>query len=162
MNDPLATYLNDHLGGAKVATELLEAMRDNKHDARLASFAGDLLPEVESDRDLLASIAEKIGAGSSVFKELGGWIGEKAMRMKLGQSGEDDFGTFQALEFLTMGVQGKAALWRALAVATVSDARLQGYDYPGLILRAEAQYAKGEEQRLHSAKMAFLKQGVRG
>ena len=50
MSDPLATYLHDHLGGARAAIELLAAMRDQQKDKALGDFAAHLLAEVEADR----------------------------------------------------------------------------------------------------------------
>jgi hypothetical protein len=51
MSDPLATYLHDHLGGAKAAIDLLEAMRDGQQEQPLKDFAANLLIEVQADRD---------------------------------------------------------------------------------------------------------------
>ena len=83
MSDPLATYLHDHLGGARAAIELLAAMRDQQQDKALGDFAAHLLAEVEADRDTLQRLAEKVGGGSNLIKELTGWLGEKATRLKL-------------------------------------------------------------------------------
>jgi hypothetical protein len=41
MSDPLATYLHDHLGGAKAAIDLLEAMRDRQEEQALRAFAAN-------------------------------------------------------------------------------------------------------------------------
>ena len=60
MSDPLATYLHDHLGGARAAIDLLGAMRDHQKDKPLGDFAAYLLAEVEADRDTLQRLAEKV------------------------------------------------------------------------------------------------------
>ena len=65
MSDPLSTYLHDHLGGAKAAIDLLEAMRDGHKDQPLRDFAAYLLVEVQADRDTLQRLAEKVGSGSN-------------------------------------------------------------------------------------------------
>jgi hypothetical protein len=89
MTDPLATYLHDHLGGAKAAIDLLEAMRDRQEEQQLRDFAANLLIEVKADRDTLQRLAEKVGSGSNFLKEFTGWAAEKVTRLKLGQgSGE--------------------------------------------------------------------------
>lgn len=154
MSDPLETYLQDHLGGARVAIELLQAMR-NRNDQPLKKLAEHLLPEIEADRDLLQGIAEKIDGGTNVLKEVTGWVSEKATRVKLGQTSGDEFSAFQTLEFLALGVLGKVALWRALDVAAVSDERLRGYDFEHLVTRAGEQHAEIERRRLESAEKAF-------
>jgi N-acetylglucosamine kinase-like BadF-type ATPase len=66
MSEPLVTYLDDHLGGAQIATELLEAMRDQHDNQRFREFASSLLPEIEADDRTLRSVAETIGAGPNV------------------------------------------------------------------------------------------------
>jgi hypothetical protein len=72
MSEPLAVYLEDHLSGARFALELLQAMRDNQHLLRLKEFVVTLLAEVEADVDTLQGLAESMGAGSNIFKELAG------------------------------------------------------------------------------------------
>ena len=84
MSDPLSTYLHDHLGGAKAALDLLEAMRDGHKDAALKDFAAYVLMEVQADRDTLQRLAEQVGSGSDTLKEFSGWFAEKVTRLKLG------------------------------------------------------------------------------
>ena len=155
MSDPLSTYLHDHLSGAKAAIDLLEAMRDSHKDQSLKDFAAYLLVEVRADRDTLQRLAEKAGSGSNALKEFTGWFAEKATRLKLGQSSGGNFGTFEALEFLALGVRGKMGMWQALDVAAVGDTRLSGYDFTQLAARAEAQYQQVEQKRMQAAKSAL-------
>jgi hypothetical protein len=155
MSDPLATYLHDHLGGAKAAIDLLAAMRDHQKDQALGDFAAHLLAEVQADRDTLQRLAEKIGSGSNVIKELTGWLGEKATRLKLEPHADNAFATFEALEFLALGVRGKLGMWQALDVASASDPRLSGYDFKQLAARADSQYQQVEQQRMQTAKIAL-------
>jgi hypothetical protein len=155
MSDPLATYLHDHLGGAKAAIDLLQAMRDHQKDKPLGDFAANLLAEVQADRDTLHRLAEKVGSGSHVIKEIAGWLGEKATRLKVGPDSADPFATFEALEFLALGVRGKWGLWQALDVAAPDDPRLSGYDFKQLAARAETQYQQVEQQRRQIAKTAL-------
>ncbi len=155
MSDPLSTYLHDHLGGAKAAIDLLEAMRDGHEDQSLKEFAAYLLKEVQADRDTLQRLAEKVGSGSNPLKEFSGWLAEKITRLKLGQGSGGAFGTFEALEFLALGVRGKLGMWQALDVATVGDTRLSGYDFRQLAVRAEAQYEQVEQKRIQAAKIAL-------
>jgi hypothetical protein len=155
MSDPLSTYLHDHLGGAKAAIDLLEAMRDGHKDQPLKDFAAYLLVDVQADRDTLQRLADKVGSGSNALKEFAGWFAEKATRLKLGQGSGGDFGTFEALEFLALGVRGKMGMWQALEVAAVGDTRLSGCDFKHLAARAEAQYQQVEQKRIQAAKTAL-------
>jgi hypothetical protein len=155
MNDPLATYLHDHLAGADMAIDLLQAMRDRQQDESLSQLAEYILAEVKQDRDTLQHLADTIGSGSNVLKEFTAWLSEKASRVKLGEGAAGEFGTFEALEFLTLGIRGKLSLWRALRVAAATDGRLIGPDFDELITRAESQFMKVEERRLAAAATAL-------
>jgi hypothetical protein len=155
MSDPLATYLHDHLAGSVHAIDLLESMRNQHVREPLGLFAARLLIEIEADRDVLRELAERTGIGSSALKELTAWLGEKVSRVKLSSHDATGFGTFEALEFLELGIHGKLALWRALAIVAENDPRLQSTDYARLAARAETQGALVEQQRLKVARTAF-------
>lgn len=155
MSDPLATYVHDHLAGAMHAIEVLENLRSVYDGQSLGKFAEDILKEVEADRDTLKGLAEHVGAGASSIKELAAWVTEKASRIKLSHDPANSIGTFEALEFLTLGIHGKLALWRALNAMSPSDNRLQGLDYHELIERAESQHKRVEERRLLLAHAAL-------
>jgi hypothetical protein len=151
MSEPLVTYLNDHLGGARIAVQLLEAMRDQHDDQEYRQFASVLLPEIQADDLTLRHIIEKIGPGPSAVKQVGGWLLEKAARLKLGHTGSTSFELFESLELLALGIFGKLSLWKALQAASSSDARLREYDFESLIRRAQQQYDDVESKRLNLA-----------
>jgi hypothetical protein len=155
MSDALTTYLHDHLAGAIHAIELLDAMQKRHTGDPLGDFAGALLVEIEADRTVLRDLAERAGVGSSGVKELAMWITEKVSRIKLGDKDAVSFGTFEALEFLVLGIHGKWALWRALALLAPNDARLQGVDFGRLRARAEMQEAQVDQRRLEIARVVF-------
>jgi hypothetical protein len=79
--------------------------------------------------------------------------------VKLKHGSADGLGTFEALEFLLLGIQGKWALWRAMAVLASFDSRLQGIDFADLLARAEDQRQRVEEQRLCCAQSVFRRDG---
>ena len=153
--DALPTYLQDHLAGALHAIELLKAMRDHFSGEPLGQFADNMLMDVEADREVLARLTERAGGTVGGMKEWGAWLGEKVSRLKLKHGSADGLGTFEALEFLVLGVHGKWALWRAMRVVAAFDVRLQGFDFADLIARAESQHQRVEEQRLVCAQSVF-------
>jgi hypothetical protein len=155
MRDPLETYVNDHMAGASLAIDLLKAMKERHGDESLSQFAASILVVVEEDEETLRSFAKNIDSGSNIFKEAAAWLTEKASRLKLGGSSSGDFGTFEALEFLSLGIQGKVSLWAALQLVAESDARLTVLDFEKLIARAKAQYGRVEERRLSLAANAL-------
>jgi hypothetical protein len=148
MSDPLATYLEDHLAGASAAVDLLESLRDQHASEPLGPLAAGWLEEITDDRKTLLGLIDRVEHGPRVGKEAAAWLAEKVSRVKLGRISKGDLGTFQALETLSLGIQGKRALWKALAAAAPEDPRLGGPDYDGLIRGAESQFASVEEQRL--------------
>jgi hypothetical protein len=151
----LSTYLQDHMAGSLHAIELLKSMRDHFSEQPLGRFAEEMLSEIEADRSVLARLTERVGGTIGGLKEWSAWLAEKVSRLKLKHSSADGLGTFEALEFLAIGIHGKWALWRALAEISASDERLQGYDFADLIARAENQRQKFEEQRLAYARIVF-------
>lgn len=157
MKDPMATYLHDHLAGAASAIDLLEAMSDRFRGEALGDFAASLLQEIVADRDTLARLAESFGTSSSKLKEGAAWLGEKVSRFKLNHSDGTGLGTFEALEFLQLGIHGKLALWTALGEVAADDRRLAGVDFGSLARSAERQEASVQERRL-----AFARQALRG
>jgi hypothetical protein len=159
MRDQLATYLHDHLAGAMHASELVGAIRDEYAGRPLGDFAAGLLQEIEVDRSVLRSLAERAGVGSNSLKESTAWLGEKISRLKLRRGGENGLGLLESLEFLTLGIRGKFALWTALAVIASVDARLHGVDFDLLAKRAESQYTRVEEWRLGVARTALGPEG---
>ena len=154
-SDALTTYLQDHLAGALHAIELLKAMRNHFAGEPLGAFASQLLAEIEADRDLLAKLTDSAGGATGGVKEWGAWLAEKVSRLRLKHGSADGLGTFEALEFLVIGIHGKRALWRALAVVAPFDSRVQGINFAHLISRAENQHQQVEEHRLACAESVF-------
>src|SRR5437016_10001692 len=97
-SDALTTYLQDHLAGALHAIELLKAMRDHFAGKPLGAFAAEVLAEVEADREVLASLTERMGGSAGGMKEWVAWLSEKVSRLKLKHGSADGLGTFEALE----------------------------------------------------------------
>ncbi len=155
MNDSLATYLRDHLAGAMHAIELVDDLRDKHSDTPLGEFATNLLGEIKADREVLDGIAAKVGTSASTIKDMTATLGEKMSQLKFKYANTPEFGTFEALELLELGIHGKWALWRTLATVSVSDPRLQGIDYDSLAARAQTQESSVEERRLEAAQVAL-------
>jgi hypothetical protein len=159
MAEPITIYLHDHLGGARTAIEVLEAMLKHQGDFQFRQFADPLLVEIKADEDTLQSIAEKIGAGAGVSKQVGGWLLEKVSRLKLGHTDSADFEMFESLEFLAMGILGKEHLWKSLRAVSEVDPRLREYDFEELIQRAEEQHKTVENRKLDLARLVFTPRG---
>lgn len=112
MSDTLAIYLHDHLAGAKFAIGLLEHLRDSDAEQPVRKFAQDLLISIEEDRAILQRIADQVNSDVNVLKEATAWLTEKVSRVKLRLGSDAEFGLFESLETLSLGILGKLALWR--------------------------------------------------
>lgn len=156
MNDPLATYLHDHLAGSHFAIELLSSLERQYPGDELAHFARSLSVEVRQDQEILEQVIERVGKSSLDLMEAVGWLAEKASQLKLSRDGScRGIGTFEALELLTLGIRGKSALWKTLPAIRAIDARIPGLDFDHLMTRADEQYSRAEEQRLKVARVTF-------
>jgi hypothetical protein len=156
MDEPLAIYLHDHLAGAEYAIDLTGALGDHYEGKALGDFADSLLREITQDRDTLRLIADQIGKPSGGIKEAAAWLSEKISRLKLDHSDSTGLGTFEALEFLQLGIHGKLALWLVLGELSGEDQRLKGYDFDELASRAQHQEKLVEERRFICARSSFL------
>jgi hypothetical protein len=156
VSESLGIYLRDHLGGAQIAVQLLEAMCDKQEDERYREFAKRLLPDIESDDNTLRSILEAIDEEPSGIKNAGGWLLEKLTRLKLGHARSPGLDLFEALEMLSLGIAGKRSLWKALQVISKEDIRLGKFDFNTLLHRADEQYQAVEQERLRLARQVFV------
>lgn len=155
MSNHLATYLHDHLAGSNFAVELLRNLQDQHTNEPLGQFASALQVEIERDREVLQQIIDQAGGGTEPLKEAVAWVGEKVSRFKLRYATSPEFGTFETLELLVLGIEGKLALWRTLSSIAPDDLRVRGHDFKALLSRAQAQRAKVEERRFQAAGPAF-------
>jgi hypothetical protein len=148
VNDPLATYLHDHLAGSHFAIKLLDSLHDQYKGEELGQFALALRAEVKRDQDTLLQIIDRVRKATLDLTEVVGWVSEKASQFKLqGDDSSGGLGTFEALETLALGIQRKLALWQALPLIREVNARVPTEDFGRLALRADEQYTSVENQR---------------
>ena len=155
MSEPLAAYLQDHLAGSNFAIELLKNMEEQHNGEPLGEFASAELKLLLEDRQILQGILDRLDAGTSPLKEATGWLAEKASRFKLRHLSSREFGTFEALELLAVGVHGRVSLWRALSVIAPANIRIPQEDFDTLAARAQAQHDRVEQRRLEVAPAAL-------
>ena len=143
-------YLNDHLAGATIGRDLAEHIRSDNQGTPLGELMGQLLLQIEEDRQTLIALMERLDSSKNPVKQAGAWVAEKVSRLKFAgvSSGEPELGTFMALESLALGVQGKLSLWKALKQVTDQHPALASVNLDELIDRAEAQYGLLERERL--------------
>lgn len=153
----IATYLNDHLAGATGALELLEHLEKEHADTEVGRLASGLRADVEADRQALESLMERLEVARSRTRKAAAWLGEKAaeLKLRLDDPAGGSLRLFESLEALSLGIEGKRSLWRALATAAEEAPHLRVANYEDLIRRAEEQRSRVEGARLEAAKRAL-------
>jgi hypothetical protein len=159
----LDTYLNDHLGGAMLGSDLAEQIRDRSEGTPLGDKMAKIATEVEEDRQSLIDLMEALGTSRNPVKQASAWVAEKASRLKFAgwSSGEPEFGLFMAVETLALGVEGKLSLWKALKEVEGDYPALAPAELDNLIARAQSQRESLEGERI-SASRSVLGQGAGG
>ena len=156
--DALVIYLNDHLGGSRAGMQLIENLVESTREPGVRASLAGVRDEIVADRDVLENIIRKVSGDPSIVREIGGWIGEKAAQLKLRM--DDPAGgelrRFEALELMSLGIEGKSSLWRALAVIAPSVPELADIDFGNLVRRAAEQRERVESLRTEAAREAFM------
>lgn len=156
--EAMASYLNDHLAGAEGAVSTLEDLIERQDNDAARAFFTQLHDEIGKDRDLLQNLLEGLGYEESGFKQVIGNLTAGVGHLKLWSNGlkEGEFGLFEALEMLAIGIQGKRLLWRALATVAVKYPGWSGTDFLVLEGRARDQRNAVEKWRLKTAALALV------
>jgi hypothetical protein len=156
-NQHLATYLNDHLAGSVVAIELLEHLQAAQAGTAVERFLAQLRAEIEADRQELEALIDRLNFAKSRPRQAAAWLAEKMteLKLRLDDTGAGALGLLEGLEAVQIGIEGKRALWRALAAAAEDAPELQALDYARLEQRAVEQHSRVEALRLDAAKAAF-------
>jgi hypothetical protein len=152
----LGIYLNDHLAGATAGRELCKRSLSSNRGTEFGGFLERLLGEVVEDRETLLELMRSVGAGVDRVKPLAAMLGERAGRLKLNGSlrGYSPLSRLVEFEGLTLGVEGKLAMWVNLGELPPAGG-LEGFDFDALAERARAQRSGLEEQRVKAARIAF-------
>jgi hypothetical protein len=156
-DDILRTYLNDHLAGATAAIELLQHLTKLRPERDAQQRYAQLRREIEEDKQVLQDILAGLGGTESPVRKAAGWLSSKLgqVKMAIDDSGGDQLRVLEALEALSLGIQGKLLLWRALATVSSRVPSLQTVDFGRLQERANEQFEQVDGERLQVAKAAF-------
>ena len=154
---PMDVYLNDHLGGATLGSDLAAQIRDRSEGTPLGQVITEIAAEIEEDHETLVDLMDRLDVSRNPVKQVSGWVAEKASRIKFSgaSSGEPDHGMFMALESLRLGVAGKKCLWLALQQVSGTYEPLNAVDFARLIARATSQEQKLETERMAAGARAL-------
>ncbi|WP_432095287.1 hypothetical protein [Streptomyces sp. bgisy100] len=153
----LGIYLNDHLGGSTAGAELSRRIAREHRGAAHGSELRRIADEIAEDRRALLDIMDRLGFPARRYKIYGGWAAEKAGRIKPNGRVRRRSGlsTVIELESLRLGVEGKAALWRALLGLSPRHPGLDTDRIERLLHRAEDQSETLESLRLAATSRVF-------
>jgi hypothetical protein len=153
---PLATYLNDHLGGAIGGIELLENIEHAFAGTDVEPQARQLRLEVIEDKEQLRTLMARLDIGESTTRKAVGWLAEKAAQIKLRISdpATGPLRLLESVEAMSIGVEAKRLLWQALASVAEHHPALGILNYDALIARAEDQRRRLERIRLDAVREA--------
>jgi hypothetical protein len=156
-------YLNDHLSGAMLGSDLAEQIRRRHEDTPLGELMGSIAAQIEEDRQTLVDLMERMNVSKNPLKQAAGWLAEKASQVKFSgaASGEPDQSAFMALETLTLGVQGKRKMWTVLKEVQSQYPPLASTNLDELIERADTQHDLLERERLAAGVRALRTSGDR-
>ena len=153
----LRIYLNDHLAGSALGLALVRRVRRRNREGELGEFLAWLETQIAEDRESLVRVLEAAGFRPNPVKEGAARMAEVVGRLKLNGRlrGYSDLSRLLELEGLAVGIQGKRALWTALA----ASGRSVPVDLEELAARAERQQEGVERHRVDAARRAI---GTRG
>lgn len=156
-DEHIATYLNDHLAGSVAALELLEHLEAAHANTALERFFAELRTDIAADRQELETLMDRLNISQSRTRQAAAWISGKITELQL-RFDDPEGGALrllEALDILASGIEGKRALWMALAAAAEKASRLRANDYERLIKRAADQRERVEEVRLDAARASL-------
>jgi hypothetical protein len=104
----LAAYLRQHLTGADAAIQIVGRLRLTHAGSQEGRLFASLFDEFREERDVVRLLLEQVGASPTSVKRLVG----QASNAADGEPG--DLSLFRTLERLSIGVQSKRCMWRAL------------------------------------------------
>lgn len=158
MRTQFRRYLDDHLAGSFAAEHIVQHMLGKKEvPAEWQGWMRRFLDELAEDRAEVMRVQHALGFKTNRLKLLGGRVMGLASRLGTTEklAAYTPFTLFLELEALSLGIEGKRALWTALQRLQPEDARLSNFDFNELERRATAQRRTVERYRKQTAVGAF-------
>jgi hypothetical protein len=156
-NDALATYLNDHLAGSVAGLEVLDHLAAEHSGTATAHTLAAVRDDIQADQQTLETLLTTLQIAPSAPRRAAAWLTTKVgeLKLRLDDPAGGALHLLEGLEALSLGIEGKRALWEALAAVSDDVPELRGPDYGELGRRAAAQRRQVETLRLAAAREAF-------
>jgi len=140
--EALIAYLRDHLSGSDVAVAVVHRFFSTDHRAADRPLFQRLAKEFEEDRSVVRAVLNELGASGRSIKRAAG-VASGAMLSVTAGGAPGELALLRTLEGLSIGVQGKRCMWRALQNVTAAG----GMDFLALEAKAIRQWEAIEERR---------------
>ncbi len=147
----LDVYLNDHLAGATAGVNLAQMATEEHQGDEHGAFFAEIASEIKADYDVLVKLMADLGTEESATKAAIAEVGSKLAAPKFVKGEDDALNAFVTLETLSIGVEGKVCMWKALSTVTDGNPALEALDLDDLIARGEDQRGRIEDMRLQVA-----------
>jgi hypothetical protein len=152
--EALIAYLRDHLSGADMAIRTVHRLRSAHAGAEDGALFRWLSSEFEEDRFSVSSLLTELGASGRSMKRVASNASGAALSITAG--GEPgDLSLLRTLEALSVGVQGKRCLWRALQSVRSLRSTADGMSFVELEKKAVRQWEAIEDRRRALVDLTF-------
>lgn len=151
----LEVYLTDHLAGATAGVNISQMAAEEHRADEHGAFFGEIASEIKADYETLERLVAELGVEQSATKTAAAEVGSKIMAPKFVGGDDDELNAFITLETLSMGVEGKICMWKALKTVESGYPTLADLDLDELIARGEDQRTRIEATRLEIAPQAL-------
>jgi hypothetical protein len=154
----LDVYLNDHLAGARVGVDLARRLVRAHRGTAAEGAMRWVAAQIAEDRATLRQLLRTLQVPVSRYRQLGAALAERASRLKPAGRlpGRCELSSVLELETLSLGVQGKAAAWRALRAVAELEPRLDADQLDELLARAQRQQHTLEQLRIRAVDEALV------
>jgi hypothetical protein len=141
----LIAYLRDHLSGSDMALRVVHRLGSTHQGTEDGTLFRRLSKELDEDRSVVRSLLTRLGASGRSMKRVASYASGAALSVTAGGA-PGDLSLLRTLEALSIGVQGKRCLWRALQnLSWVST--FDGVNFVELEAKAVRQWEAIEERR---------------
>jgi hypothetical protein len=142
----LIAYLRDHLSGSDMAIRVVHRLGSTHQVTKDWSLFGRLSREFEDERFVVQSLLTRLGASGRSIKRVASYTSGAVLSVT-GGGRPGDLSLFRTLEALSVGVQGKRCLWRALQNLDMTPTPAGGLSFEDLEAQAVRQWEAIEERR---------------
>jgi hypothetical protein len=156
--DALGPYLSDHLAGSSAGLDLAQRLQAEADGTDLGEMLAGLVADIQADRAALEDLAKELGVEPGGLKQAAGKVVERLSRVRTDRRivGNEAMSRMMELESLSLGIEGKRAMWLALEDLAGRDGGLEDLDFHGLAKRAKDQRKRLEPYRLAAAREAVF------